>query len=151
MDRLNKWLTLGANVGVLIGILLLVYELNQNSELMRSQISNERSSQAIEMWLSVVESDELSEVLAILGSPPPYAVDVSSLSPSQFEKYKAFLRAQRFFHENMLQQQALGHFYDIGQLRGARDNLLPALKQFDVVGGPEYEDLIEQVEKIHEE
>lgn len=37
-DRLNKWLTLGANVGVLIGIILLVIELNQNRDMMRSHL-----------------------------------------------------------------------------------------------------------------
>jgi len=33
-DRLNKWLTLGANLGVLLGILLLVVEVRQNQEIM---------------------------------------------------------------------------------------------------------------------
>ena len=28
-DKLNSWLTLGANVGVIIGLLLLAYEINQ--------------------------------------------------------------------------------------------------------------------------
>ena len=29
--KLNRWLTLGANLGVLVGIFLLIAELNQNS------------------------------------------------------------------------------------------------------------------------
>jgi len=32
-DRVNKWLTLGANVGVLAGLILLVAEIRQNTEL----------------------------------------------------------------------------------------------------------------------
>ena len=40
-DRLNRWLTLGANVGVLIGIILLVVELDQNRDMMRAQTRNE--------------------------------------------------------------------------------------------------------------
>jgi hypothetical protein len=43
-DRLNRWLALGANVGVLIGLILLVYEVRQNSELMQAQISMERAN-----------------------------------------------------------------------------------------------------------
>ena len=35
-DRLNRWLTLGANVGVLIRIILLVVELDQNRDMVRS-------------------------------------------------------------------------------------------------------------------
>ena len=29
-EKLNRWLALGANVGVLIGLILLVYEVRQN-------------------------------------------------------------------------------------------------------------------------
>ena len=39
-ERLNRWLTLGANLGVLVGILLLVFELNQNRDLVRAQTEN---------------------------------------------------------------------------------------------------------------
>ena len=40
-DRLNRWLTLLANLGVLAGIILLLVELNQNQEIARAQIRNE--------------------------------------------------------------------------------------------------------------
>ena len=36
-DRLNRWLTLGANLGVLVGIVLLLLELDQNRKLMRAK------------------------------------------------------------------------------------------------------------------
>lgn len=35
-EKVNRWLTLGANLGVLVGIVLILTELNQNSELMRA-------------------------------------------------------------------------------------------------------------------
>ena len=41
-EKVNRWLTLGANVGVLIGILLLVVELSQNREMIRAQTRNVR-------------------------------------------------------------------------------------------------------------
>ena len=34
---INQWVTLGANIGVLLGILLLAYELNQNNQLMEAE------------------------------------------------------------------------------------------------------------------
>jgi len=40
-NRLNRWLTLLANLGVLAGIILLLVELNQNQEIARAQIRNE--------------------------------------------------------------------------------------------------------------
>jgi hypothetical protein len=43
-DSLNRWLTLGANVGVLVGLLLLVFELNQNRDMIRAQTRNEMAA-----------------------------------------------------------------------------------------------------------
>jgi hypothetical protein len=39
--KITRWLTLGANLGVLIGIALVLVELDQNREMMRAQIRNE--------------------------------------------------------------------------------------------------------------
>ena len=36
-DRLNRWLTLAANLAVLVGLVFLVVEINQNNEMMRAQ------------------------------------------------------------------------------------------------------------------
>ena len=40
-DRLNRWLTLAANLGLLVGLILVALQLNQNSELARAQLINE--------------------------------------------------------------------------------------------------------------
>ena len=37
LDEINKWLTLGANLGVLVGIAFLAFEISQNTEAMYSQ------------------------------------------------------------------------------------------------------------------
>ncbi len=42
-DKLNRWLTLTANVGVLVGLILLLFEIGQNTDLMRAQIAMDRS------------------------------------------------------------------------------------------------------------
>ena len=38
LENLNHWLTLAANFGVLIGIFVLIYEVQQNTEATRSQV-----------------------------------------------------------------------------------------------------------------
>jgi hypothetical protein len=40
-DRLNRWLTLGANFGVLGGLVLVLLQMNQNEELLRVQVTND--------------------------------------------------------------------------------------------------------------
>lgn len=42
VDNVDRWLTLGANIGVLVGLALLIVELGQNSDLVRTQIHQAR-------------------------------------------------------------------------------------------------------------
>ena len=58
-DRLNRWLSLGANFGVLVGLILLVYEVRQNSDLMRAQISMERATTNIQLLASFANGGDL--------------------------------------------------------------------------------------------
>ena len=58
-DRLNRWLALGANFGVLIGLILLVYEVRQNSDLMRAQISMERTNTNMQILADFANGGDL--------------------------------------------------------------------------------------------
>ena len=57
--KLNRWLALGANLGVLIGLVLLVYEVRQNSDLMRAQISMERANTNMQILADFSNGGEL--------------------------------------------------------------------------------------------
>jgi len=39
MDKLNKWLTLGANLGLIAGLFFLTFQIRQNTKQMRSDAS----------------------------------------------------------------------------------------------------------------
>lgn len=152
-DSVNRWLTLGANFGVLIGIFLLLAELNQNSQLMRAQIFNERASQGIELFMSVATSEKLSDIHSILENSD-YPSDLSILSeltPDQKNKYLWFMRANRFRIENLLYQQTLGMMeLDRGPLNTGRS----MVKEYEAFGDDlEYAwlpVLLEEVRKLHE-
>ena len=109
-DDLNKWLSLAANVGVVIGIVLLVAELNQNSELMRAQIFNERAAQGTDLFMNIADSAELTEIDRVLRESgfPGNAAGFRELTPTQAAQYWWILRADRFRTENLLYQQLLG-------------------------------------------
>jgi len=62
-DKVNRWLTLGANVGVLIGIILLVVELDQNREMTRAQTRNDISQQLSSRLLSVATNSQMASVM----------------------------------------------------------------------------------------
>lgn len=61
-NRLNRWLTLGANIGVLIGIILLIVELEQNREMIRAQTRNDISQQLSNRLLLVASNNQLNSV-----------------------------------------------------------------------------------------
>ena len=153
-DSLNRWLTLGANIGVLVGILLLIAELNQNSTLMRAQIFNERGGQGIEQFMTVAASPELSEITTRLrdGDWPNDPAPFLALTSTQQSQYWWFLRADRFRVENLLYQQALGILeYDPGPV-GVGQKMI---KTYEAMGEgdqiPRLRRLVAQVELLHRE
>lgn len=62
-DRVNRWLTLGANIGVLVGIILLVAELDQNRDMMRSQIRYQVFQDEANYNLAVATDRQLVELI----------------------------------------------------------------------------------------
>jgi hypothetical protein len=61
-DKVHRWLTLGANFGVLIGIILLVVELDQNREMVRAQTRNEISQQLTNRLLMIGSSSQVANL-----------------------------------------------------------------------------------------
>lgn len=55
----GRWVTVVANLSVLVGLLLLVVELKQNHDLMRAQIRHELSTVLVEQQLAVALNPQL--------------------------------------------------------------------------------------------
>jgi hypothetical protein len=63
-DRLNRWLTLLANTGVLIGIIFLAVELRQNNENLAAQQRAIHFTTISDGWTKVAENPQLSALIA---------------------------------------------------------------------------------------
>jgi len=89
VDRLNRWLTLLANIGVIVGIAFLAIEIQQNTEsldesrnLAFAQAQQERLTQLDESFRSLANSDYLPEIFV------KYARDgLSGLSPEERQRF----------------------------------------------------------------
>jgi len=66
-DAVNRWLTLGANIGVVIGIIFLALELQQNNELLQSQA---QETQALSIQAATTLDQDF---LLLIGSDPALA------------------------------------------------------------------------------
>lgn len=62
-DRLTRWLTLAANLGVLVGIILLIVELDQNRDMMRAQIRHELAMGIVDLLQVPASNEQLAGIL----------------------------------------------------------------------------------------
>jgi len=100
-EKINSWLTLGANIGVVIGLALLVYEINQNTEMMQAQINQNRTDTAISEQQAVFNSDYV----------PALDVKIRSgeaLSDEELIRYEHIFRAFNRNMDNQLWQYSHG-------------------------------------------
>jgi hypothetical protein len=61
--KLARWLSVGANIGVLAGLILLVMELNQNRELTRAQVRHELAMGIVDLLQTPASDAQLAGVL----------------------------------------------------------------------------------------
>lgn len=89
--NLNRWLTFGANLGVLIGLIVLIYEVRQNTAMMEAQINQQRTDTALSEQQSNYNSDHMPAIrLKILNN--------EDLSDEERFRYSNWMRA---FNRNM--------------------------------------------------
>lgn len=93
LDGLNRWLTLGANLGILAGLLLVVVQLNQSAAYQDVEQTNAEFALREEL------------VLASIGEALPAAMararlNVADLRPEETTLIEVWLRA-RFFLETL--------------------------------------------------
>ena len=103
LDTSNRWLTLSANLGVLVGIILLVVELDQNRDMMRAQTRNEIARATQELLTSWATSRELADIVV-------RANRSEDLSPSEY--YMVAVRNESMLRnlENLHYQNRQGLF-----------------------------------------
>ena len=98
-DRLNRWLTLAANIGVLAGILFLAYELQQNTLVTRLEAASSFQNSFSEIEIFVAGSPEFAELL-VKGREGGELTGAAELRLGLF--YSNVLRKWQFVHYQYL-------------------------------------------------
>ena len=106
-NRLNQWLTLGANVGVLVGIILILIELDQNSDLMRAQIAQTRADNQIASQEARMHSDYWPAIVAKIwdGNNTNYSLIVELSPEEQARVFYFYLREMNDLRNQFYQLQ----------------------------------------------
>ena len=103
LDDLNRWLTLGANVGVLIGLLLLVFELNQNRDMIRAQTRNDIATGVMQLMALPAANPQLAAVVRRGDAG-------EELTPDEHFQYRRFQIATFRYYENAHYQYRQGMY-----------------------------------------
>lgn len=113
-DNANRWLTLLANVGVVIGLALLIFEIRQNSELVRMQIHQARTDTYIESNMALADSDHLIaawEKVSPLGATINTAA-LDDLDPLEYARVYRFMQLRAVDYSNLYYQRRHGYLDD---------------------------------------
>ena len=98
-NKLNGWLSLAGNMAILVGLILLVIEIRQNSDLMRAQISMERSTASRQAAIEVANGGEFLPIDVKLRTQVdgfPRAIGWSGiLTAEEYQRYHYWMIARR--------------------------------------------------------
>jgi len=115
-DRLNKWLTLLANIGVLIGLALLIFEIQQNNVLMLAQIEQSRSLSLVEWRRQLALEDAgFTEIRSKFDDVTDFASGrqvLQQLTAAERNRYGSAVVADIYDIENVFAQYERGLISD---------------------------------------
>jgi len=110
-NKVNKWLSLLANVGVVIGLALLIFEIRQNSDLVRIQIHQARSDAWVAERQDLADSEFLLPALEKLraagGRADISALDV--LDPLEAARVYRYMQSRAGDYDNLYYQYRQGY------------------------------------------
>jgi hypothetical protein len=146
-DKINRWLTLGANLGVVVGIAFLVVEIRQNTTALEAGAYQARSDALQDLSMRVAESEVLATMQANMTVRSEDCGDFErncelfndeyfeNLSPTEYQQYKRYLLANLFRMDTLRFQYELGLLtseYDDQSIIGLIEYYLPLWERFDI-------------------
>jgi len=137
-DKLNSWLTLGANIGVLVGLIILIVELDQNNDAMRAQIHQARSDNFESFMVELADTERLLPTLTKFRAAGG-SRDLSSLQeldPDERARIRTYYNGRLMGYDNLHFQYKNGFvdegFYNVRVVTTVR-NLAPLWSELGLI------------------
>ncbi len=102
LEKLNRWLTLFANIGVLAGIIFLAFEISQNTQTMQAAAIRESTNIARDHLYFLAGDSDMARIER-LGDE-----DISQLTPDELQRYFYEERAFWLGMQSQYRQWELG-------------------------------------------
>ena len=97
LDKLNQWLALVANIGVLVGIFFLVVEINQNTAAIRISTSQAMASEQAEFNRGFMDPDIARILVKVQESGYPSLTPVEKLQLNGFDNTWLFVQQNNYY------------------------------------------------------
>jgi|GEM_PF-1637006 len=115
VNSLNKWLTLGANLGVLVGIIFLSLQISQANRIATGTMEEDIRERYSDLSNSIIENPEFAVTWAKLQSEEP---ELSNVERQQVFNYARsywlfFVSAESAFDKGLLTENTLNVYIDI--------------------------------------
>lgn len=133
MDKLNDWLSLGANLGVLLGIIFLSMQISQANRIATGTMEKELRERFSDISDSIIENPEFAVTWAKLQSPNP---ELSNVEQQQVLNYARnywlfFVSVERAFDSELLSEESLEVYLDVfPSVLGGNPGFVPFFKLF---------------------
>ena len=102
LEKTAHWLTIIGNLGLLIGVVLVVVQINQNTELMRLQLSMERWGDDMDLQLVLMGENPAEAIAKAIEEPTQLSIeDAQVLEAYQLYWSLGILRRQFLFNRGM--------------------------------------------------
>ncbi len=144
-DRLNRWLALGANIGVLGGLIFLVVEIRHSNDLARASAYRSRGNEIQEAFQAVALDSELSQIVLKFNQQ-----GIDGLTDHERVRYRYWQIATQLRMQNQFNDYQMG-FLDEDLYQSA---LHAAAERYDLwmelgitIEDPEFKAAIERVRK----
>ena len=100
-EKLGRWLTLGANIGVIAGLILVAVQINQNTAITKAQMAND-------YYIA-----DMALELAMMGENPADSFNKAVYAPDDITTADAAV-LDRYFNYGMVQIQRLQKMDELG-------------------------------------
>jgi len=128
LKKLNQWLSLLANLGVLVGLIFLIVELNQSNRIAAYSAESARRTQFLDMNTSRIENPE---IIAKLMKPDPEFDDIEWVQAlyTARQQTNTWLDAEHAVINGLLSEQTyIEIFNDIEVVVEEMPGLIPAFE-----------------------
>lgn len=152
-DNVSKWMTLGANMGVVVGLALLLIELDQNSDLVRAQIHQDRTDAWVANRFARAESEVMLPVL-LKFSDAGFPEDLNAmkeLTPIEVERMTAVIQAYQGDYDNLFYQYQNGYLdeeYYKNVIEPSIKMMAPWWAKYDPIARPSFQEKVERIMAI---